>query len=338
MTIAHQIQEDGNILGTSKRSIYEYSHHNKRKYIGKFPFSSHRDFFGFSRLLSRAMRIDKNNVFRNSNGSTIGIRGGIVYSVTEQSKMEPLFEIQGDCVLHRSISEDNEGWSYIGEYFVNPRRNTVHIYRLSPDLKTWEIAYKFPAGSIRHVHSIVQDPFDENSLWITVGDYAGECFVLQTKDRFSTVTSFGTGEQIWRAVTLFFTESHISWITDTHLEQNHACRMDRNSGQLDIGQKFDCSNWYGCTTQEGLHVAFTTVEKGPGIKRNESSIYISEDAFNWHEIYSYKKDRYRPFSVFKNGVISCPSGTMSLDNFYISGEGLIGLDGSSACLKITVNG
>ena len=66
MTIAHQIQEDGIILGTSKRSIYEYSHHKKRKYIGKFPFRLHRDFFGFSRLLSRAMRIDKNNVVRNS--------------------------------------------------------------------------------------------------------------------------------------------------------------------------------------------------------------------------------------------------------------------------------
>jgi hypothetical protein len=337
MTTAHQITEDGIVFGTSKRLIYKHDQ-SGNTLIGKFPFWYPRDYFLKSRLLSRVMRIDKCNFYKNSNGKMIGIRGGIVYSIDQDANLNPLFNIQGDCVLHRSIAEDKDGWSYFGEYFVNPQRRSVRIFKISPDLDHWEIAYEFQPRSIRHVHGIYRDPINKDSLWITVGDYAGECYIIHTDDRFNSVKYYGTGEQIWRTVNLFFSESYISWITDSHLEQNYACRMERSTGKIEIGQKFDCSNWYGCTTTEGHHIAFTTVESGPGIKRNESSIFISQDAFHWQEIYAFKKDIYRPYSFFKNGVISCPSGPLSMEKLFISGEGLSGFDGFTLELAIKSNG
>jgi hypothetical protein len=76
------------------------------------------------------------------------------------------------------------------------------------------------------------------------------------------------------------------------------------------------------------------VETGPGVKRQESSVLVAEDAFHWREAMTFKKDPYRPVRVFKYGVISCPSGTMKNDRVWISGEGLVGLDGSSMRLEI----
>ena len=302
--------------------------------MARFPFAFPRDLVGWYRLLARAFRSDKCNIFRNSAGNLMAIRTGKVYALRGE-KLVPLFSIQGDCSLHSGICEDEHGFTYFGEYFMNPERGPVRIWRLDPLLERHEIAYQFTPGKIRHVHGIFRDPFDPQALWTTVGDLKGECHLLCTCDRFKTVQSFGDGSQNWRAVTPFFTKDYVSWLTDSNLEQNYACRMDRKKGSLEIGQKIDCSGWYGSTTREGITVAFTTVERGPGIHRRESSVLVSEDAFHWQEVHAFKKDFWRPVQLFKYGVISVPTGQMSIDDFWLSGEGLVGLDGCSLNVQIS---
>jgi len=191
--------------------------------------------------------------------------------------------------------------------------------------------------SVRHVHGIYEDPLHRGNFWVTVGDFEGECYLLKTCNYFKTLERYGDGSQIWRAVNLFFTQDHINWLTDSNLEQNHACRMHRTSHRLEIGQTIDASVWYGCTTIEDVHIAFTTIEQGPAIMSNTSTVLASRDAFNWEKVYGFKKDFWRPVKLFKYGVISCPSGPLSINNFYISGEGLVGLDGSSMQVKITID-
>ena len=240
-----------------------------------------------------------------------------------------MFRIQGDCVLHGGICDDVEGWSYLGEYFRNPERGPVRIWRMSPDHNLHEVAHEFAAGSIRHVHGIYRDPFEDSALWVTVGDYAGECYILRTRDRFNSLERFGDGGQIYRAVKLFFTQEHVCWLTDSNLEQNYACRMDRAKSRLEMGQTIPNSTWYGATTADGLQIAFTTVEPGPAKQRDEAAVLVSDDGFTWHEVGAFRKDIWRPQRVFKFGVIACPSGTYSSDSVYLSGEGLRGLDGKT---------
>ncbi len=334
LTIAHHLDAEGALWGTErnrivKRAVGQMAWQN----VVRFPFCSPRDYFGWSRPTARAMRADKCNLYVNSAGNLLAIRGGAVYAL-RGGELALLTRIQGDCVLHRGLCEDEQGWTYFGEYFMNPERTPVRIWRVDPSLQEIEAAYTFPAGSIRHVHGVYRDPYDPQALWAAVGDFKGECHLILTRDRFKTVIPFGDGSQIWRAVSLFFTEEHVCWLTDSNLEQNYACRMQRRTGNLEIGQEVDCSSWYGCTTREGLHVAFTTVERGPAIKRNESSVLVSSDAFHWHEVFSFKKDFWRPLQVFKYGVISCPSGELSSGDLWISGEGLVGLDGRSMRVRI----
>ena len=330
-TIIHHIDGDGGVWATSGRRII-FRKHDDWQRIASFPFTYPRDLFAFSRPTARAMRSDKCNIFVNRIGKVVGIRTGRVFLI-EDERATPLFAIQGDCVLHRSISEDLGGNIYFGEYFMNPGRRPVRIWRVSPDLTRWEVAHEF--GDIRHVHGVYRDPFDEQAFWVTVGDFKGECHILKTDNNFNSFTSFGDGSQIWRAVQLYFTEDHINWLTDSNLEQNHACRMKRKTGELEIGQTLDASAWYGCTTLEGVSIAFSTIERGPAIQSDESSILISTDAFHWKKVFAFKKDFWKPVQVFKYGVISCPSGMLSLDNLYLSGEGLTDLDGTSIKARLS---
>jgi hypothetical protein len=334
ITIIHHRCEDGSLWATSGRRILVRRGSGWTQ-AGAFPRSYPRDLFGWSRPTTRAMRADKCNLYVNRHGNVLGIRSGVVYALREKG-LQPLFHIQGDCVLHRSFGEDAQGNIYFGEYFMNPERRPVRIWCVAPDLESWSVACELP--HVRHVHGIYADPFAKGAFWVTVGDFKGECFLLRTQDGFKSTQSFGDGSQIWRAVNLFFTKESINWLTDSNLELNHACRMQRSNGALEIGQEIDCSAWYGCTTQEGLHVAFTTVEQGPGILSNYSSVLVSRDAFHWDKVYEFKKDFWKPVKVFKYGVISCPSGSLSKNELYLSGEGLVGLDGCSLRSQLTMNG
>ena len=123
----------GQIWGTRRRAIVSNLPSGEWKTEAVFPFCSPRDFFGWPRPLARAARADKCNVFMNQAGSVLGIRGGRAFRL-EGTSLLPLFEIQGDCVLHRGICEDKEGWACFGEYFMNPQRGPVRIYRLGPTL------------------------------------------------------------------------------------------------------------------------------------------------------------------------------------------------------------
>jgi hypothetical protein len=55
-------------------------------------------------------------------------------------------------------------------------------------------------------------------------------------------------------------------------------------------------------------------------------------------VYEFKKDPWKPLQLFKYGVISCPSGEMSNESIYMSGEGLVGLDGVSLMARVTWEG
>jgi hypothetical protein len=338
VTILHHREADGTLWGTDGRWIVRGRSGGAWTRLARFPFVWRRDLLAFTRPLTRALRADKANLFVNMNGLVLAIRASQVYRVSTEGSLVPLFTIAGDSVLHGGICQDQQGWTVFGEYFMNPSREAVRIWRVDPDLEAWEVAHTFAPGAVRHVHGVYRDPYEAEALWITVGDKDGECFFYRTRDRFKTLERFGEGNQRWRAVRLFFTPDHICWLTDSQLEQNHALRIERATGRLEVGGVLRAPAWYGAVTAEGLYVAFTTVEPGPAVQRSSAAVLVSEDAFHWEEIYGFEKDPWRPMKIFKYGVISCPGGTLETAEFPVSGEGLVGLDGASALLRIARRG
>ena len=108
--------------------------------------------------------------------------GSDEFSVTHQIH-------RGTRPLH--VTAVPSGRIYWGEYFDNRERAEVHIYVSTDRGSTWQIAYTFPAGSIRHIHNIVYDRWGD-CLWILTGDEGAECKVLRaTCDLLFRGSGFG---------------------------------------------------------------------------------------------------------------------------------------------------
>jgi hypothetical protein len=276
------------------------------------------------------LRSDKCNVWPTRAGRILGIRGRQVLRYLREPDPRPttLFEIEGDCVMSRALAEDSDGNIYFGEYFMNPDRVPVRIWQVDPSLENWRVAFRFDKPRIRHVHAIHADPFVKDRLWITMGDFAGECFLAYTDDRFEKVQFIGDGSQLWRSVGLLFTEQEIAWLTDTHIDQNHVVSLPRDQDEPIIHGDRDASSWYLARTTDGLSLATTTVEPGPGIQTDQVRLLASQDNVEWVPVATFQKDWY-PMLGFGFGSLSLPAGELDSRGFWLSGEGVVGLDGRS---------
>lgn len=330
-TIVHHVDEQGTWATRGRTLLLSDSDAQTWKTMGQFPWVWPRDAVSFFRLGQRFARADKCLVLPVESG-VLGIRAGNVYRIAE-GEVQPIGNIQGHCPLHRSATVAGSGAVYFGEYFGNRQRGAVRIYRVSEQLDAMDIAYTFVAGQIRHVHGVYRDPFVDGRLWVTTGDYAGENYLLFTDDEFQTVERLGDGSQMWRAVGLLFTAEKVAWITDSHLQQNYAITLDRGSLQIEKHQAFPGPVWYSATTSDGLFLAGTTVERGPGAQEKVASVWVSRDAIEWTRILSFQKDRW-PMPHFKFGTLSFPSGTYSSKQIWISGEAVRPIDGTSLLVRV----
>ena len=155
---------------------------------------------------------------------------------------------------------------YWGEYFDNAARDEVHIYGSADAGATWSIAYTFPRGAIRHVHSIVHDPWG-NCLWILTGDYGHECRILRASCDFSRVEIVLQGKQQARAVAAVPTEDALYFSSDTPLEPNFIYRLDRQ-GVLTQLAGISSSSIYGCRV--GRQVFFSTMVELSEVNRDRA--------------------------------------------------------------------
>ena len=305
--------------------------------VTDFPADQPQDLLALGgRLARRVLRADKCNVRPTRAGLLLGIRRSVVYRIDPDGVVPPvpLARIEGDCLMNRAMAEAEDGSIYFGEYFMNPKRIPVGVWRVDAELTRCECVYRFETPRVRHVHAIHADPHHAGRLWITMGDFAEECYVAYTDDDFSRVDFEGDGSQLWRAVGLLFEPERLHWLTDTHIEENRIVSMERATGELRVHGERSASSWYAAQTREGLFVATTTVEPGPGIHTSQVHLLASRDAVEWHEVLSFQKDRWPVRQGFGFGSLSLPSGELSAEGFWISGEGVVGLDGRSAFCRL----
>lgn len=322
-TLVHHL-EPTLALTSRGRTVYVHGVDAESRKV-RLPFRFPRDLaFGF-RILERLLRADKCLAVPHR-GSVVIIRGGRVYRWN--NTLKALGEIQGDCPLHASACLGDSGALYFGEYYMNPQRGPVRIFKIEASRDQLSVAHVFAAGQIRHVHGIYRDPHHPGRLWVTVGDNDGECYLYWTDDEFATLARVGDGSQQWRAVGLVFTPEKVIWGTDSPHQPNHFVSLDRRSGRLEIGQPVDGTVWYAGTTSDGVFFAGTSVENGPGVSTDQARVYLSRDGLRWELRASFTKDAL-PMPLFKWGTISFPSGSFPSDRIWISGEALRGLDGVS---------
>ena len=230
-------------------------------------------------------------------GSIITLRSG----ETEFRRSHAI--TRGTRPLH--ITAVPGGAVYWGEYFDNPTRDEVHIYASTDAGATWSVAHTFPKGSIRHIHNIVHDPW-ENCLWVLTGDYGDECRILRAAPDFSRVDAVLQGNQQARAVALVPTKEGLYFSSDTPLESNFIYRLDRR-GALSQLAPLSSSSIYGCRVRD--QVFFSTMVEPSEVNRDQNvRIYAGNLSQGWHSPLAWKKDRW-PMGLFQYGNGFLPDGS-----------------------------
>lgn len=294
------------------------------------------DFFGFSRLLRRALRLDKCNVMPIDpfGRELILMRQGIVYKYDEAKGLRVTCRLrQSRNLLHTDFCKTKSGLLLFGEYGANTERHSIPIYASNDNGENWKIVYEISAGRAKHIHGVYADSYSDN-VWIFTGDADGECWVIEASEDFAKVRHHGDGSQIYRACTVFFTPDKVVWAMDSPLQSSQTVHFDRLTGSVELYEFFPGPIWYGLEVPSRGYLLASTVEPGDSVVGDEACVYFSFDLVNWTKMTGFSKDCW-PMGLFKFGVVGFSRGESRDGSFYMFGEALEGLDGKSVLCMIT---
>jgi len=239
-------------------------------------------------------------------GTVVGaVPGAIVTLDSHASEFHQTHAItRGTRPLH--IVAAPGGTIYWCEYFDNASRDQVHIFASLDQGRNWTVAYTFPKNSIRHVHNIVHDPW-QDCLWILTGDYGDECRILRASCNMSHIDEVLKGNQQARAVAAVPTEDGLYFSSDTPLESNFIYRLDRRGTVSQIAS-INSSSIYGCRV--GSHIFFSTMVEPSRVNRDLTVRVYGADVTrqdSWQPLLSWKKDVW-PMGLFQYGNVFLPDG------------------------------
>lgn len=239
-----------------------------------------------------------------ADGTMVGAVAGAIVTRTPGSKEFRVSHraVRGTRPLH--ITATPSGRIYWGEYFDNRERAEVHIYASDDRGATWQVAYTFPAGSIRHVHNIVHDPWGD-CLWVLTGDEGKECKILRTSCDLRAMDTVIEGNQQARAVAAIPTHDALHISTDTPHEGNHIYRLDR-SGRLERTGALNGSSMYGGHAGGALFFS-TMVEPSTVNVDREVHIVGGKKGTRWETVLRWRKD-ILPMRYFQYGNAILPDG------------------------------
>ena len=199
----------------------------------------------------------------------------------------------------------DDGTVYIGEYRSNPDRQEVQILR-SPDLMTFDAAWRFPARTVRHVHALIPDPHRTGRIWILTGDFDHESTIWYTDDRFDSVHRYANFGQQTRATDLICLPERLVWGMDSPLETPHVMELQRTDEAVPRPlHRLDAPAYYTTRNEAGGCYLGTTVEPGPAVRDDFARLYGGVQAENWSEI-----ARWRHAPVPQYGIVYLPRGVL----------------------------
>jgi hypothetical protein len=241
-----------------------------------------------------------------------------------------------------------------GEYFENPTRLPVRIWKRYPQIEPrWEIAHTFPEGCINHVHNLCRGR--GGRLWILTGDFEHSAAIWLSNSEIAEPTLVLGGRQCFRGTWIRETETNdLVWATDTQLEPNHVHRARWLRGEWLVENiasiEGSCIYWqhhpdgvlFSSTVEPGAPTGHRLADlfcrsKGPGILSNDAVLYYYSEGKGLIEISRGTKDGW-PSRLAQFGCFILPEGTGPQSMVVFSGQALSGLDGRVVLLALGKTG
>lgn len=309
--------------------LYTYNLINERLkkiYDFKLTFKSLLSYLGLPlrRLLrddiSIAISLDKENILYVKNRKIIALnisKSKINFEISIPRGSRPL-----NILKIESLNGFDDG-IYFGEYFSNPEKKEVNIYKI--ENKELKSVFTFQKNTIDHIHNLIIDQ-KRNCIWILAGDFGTGAAIYQAKDNFKIVNKIVSGSQKFRSCVAFPIDEGLLYATDSQFESNSIKILynkennwvEKNIKTINgpciygtsINNKYYFSTSVEAINSGNLFQRLIRNKKGPGIIKNQSEI-VSGDLVNGFKIiYENKKDRL-PFILFQFGNILFPNGTNS---------------------------
>ncbi len=202
----------------------------------------------------------------------------------------------------------------IGDYTLNSDRKPVSLYQRNGN-GTWQCAYTFPAGKVRHIHGIFAD-CEAQRVYILTGDEDSESGIWLTKDNFKTVKPLLVGSQQYRACQMIASHDQLLYMTDAPSEQNAIFRVVDGCAEKIADMEGTCI--YGAVSN-GKGVFSTTCEPdaharnrldywlsnkpGKGIDGRTVDVFILTADGKREEITQFEHDGL-PLRLFQYGTVS----------------------------------
>jgi len=230
---------------------------------------------------------------------------------------------------------------YFGEYFSNPKKDAVSIYKKSND-GSWISCYRFCSGEINHIHKLVPD-IENKCVWILTGDFGNAAAIWCATENFNKVELIVGGEQKFRACVAFPYKSGLLYATDTQFQNNSIRILAKKNDKWEsvLLSEIKGPSIYGMETS-GFYIFSTSTEPGerkkgklfslidnrpgPGIKDNSSDVIVcNKNTLDCSVVLTRNKDMY-PYRLFQFGVIMFPSGLSHTNIFHMYNVGSINND------------
>jgi hypothetical protein len=280
--------ENGTVWISRGLSLYKGSEEgNNFSLVGSVPEKRFwRRWLSKTRLGSRVIRGGILDFCPLPDGTLVATSRGTVYV---QRPGEEAFS----QTLHRPgrrwrLESLPDGTLFAGEYFSNEGRGKVEILVSYDSGWTWESAYLFPAGAIRHIHGICYDHIRDKLIVLT-GDENYEAMVIATSDRFKTTELLMKGSQAARALTIIpYGDGY--WLgTDTPFEQNYAQFI---SPQGKIISRIPLSGSCLSSSGTGMHVFFGTAAEPSAVNLDPAAKLYAYDGSFWSVFGSWRADKW----------------------------------------------
>ncbi len=308
----------GNLYSSRGNSLYEWGDLREPKLIDTLKVSVPRRLLSQSRLLQRLLRLGFSHLSIASSGAMMAIANRILFlSTTTGSSLLPVGRLSSSMrrPMRFGCETSGENDFYISEYFSNPMRGPVRVFRVAGGAPN--PVFTFPRGEIRHIHLVQKDPFT-GKLWIATGDYGEECRIAWTDDGFKNLNIIGYGDQSWRATCLIFTPEAVLWGMDSPWEHASIIRWDRESGKRDFLSVVDSPVLHGAVNEHGWIALTTSVE--PNFKGEKTSkIWASRDGWTFSPVAAFSKDRWS-MHLFQFGLLYFPTGKAPKNYVVFSGN------------------
>lgn len=255
------------------------------------------------RYLRRLGRLDVRELLQLPGASLLAIvLKGLFLLEPGGEEFTPVFRVT-DGGRPKGLALTPQGHIFVGEYFLNPQRQALRIWGSIDGGRSWEIAHLLPAGSARHIHNLVWDPYRQG-LWVLTGDRKSECALLFTQDDFKTVTEVVRGGQLFRACQIFPRPEGLYYGTDSETEKNWVIFLDIQRGQPEKIQPFPGSCIYAAHLSDRYFIC-TAVEPSKVNHYHKTALWSSLDLQQWSKIIEFEKD-WLPGEYFGFGNIVLP--------------------------------